>query len=150
MTYFEAETSPPIAVEYRKIYMPVTSDDEEDLTDVHFILKFQITPDQFGNLTIVMKVELNPALQQTGAMASPPIPQEYTFDKMDQCSFVYTTPEEYYIQGNITVKAITAPNGQFDNNTKNFFFDVTFGKVSDAPHAVEGLFLLMDLAAGDF
>ena len=151
MQYFTEELSPPVEVEYKKINMPANLGADGDLTDVKFILKFQITPDQFDNLTIKMLVELNPSLQYTGPMASPPIPpQEYSFTPAGVCQLVYTTPENYYLKGTITVKAISPPNGQFDYDTKNFFFDLEFGKISEPPQAVEGLFILLGLDSSDY
>lgn len=69
-------------------------------------------------------------------------PMVFLFDKNGTCDFVYTEEGGWFIKGMIKIIHFQSPNGQFNNNTKNFDFDIIFGKVDGSTHEVLGLYQL--------
>lgn len=128
--------SPPVPTEIRQIHLPDLGPD--DYGDFMFFLTFFIW--KVGQqLAITVRVELNPALQSS----SPPVYHEFNFDG-NLCEIFDCSIEDYFLQGSIEVVKMSPPNGQFDDNTKNFLFDLSMRHLSSPPQDVEGLFVLTD------
>lgn len=127
--------SPPSNGEIRLISFP-----HGEVEDVIFTFKFFIK--NFGNKSEVsFTLELNPLLKLT-IIESPPLsPKVYEFDK-NRCEFSHVTPEGYFANGSIKIISFGVKAGQFDDDFKNFFFDIECGLKNDAPHGIEGLFKL--------
>lgn len=134
--------SPPVSTEERLINIP--GDTEED---TFFTFHFNIR--KTGNkVEVTFTLALNPELSGNEALSSPPAPPEtYTFGRDQRCTFEHVTPEGYYAKGTLQIISFNTPIGQFDDNHKNFLFNIETGYADDTPHGIKGLFGLINPAA---
>lgn len=135
--------SPPVSTEERILHIP-----GGDPKDIFFTYQFKIQKSG-SNEDVSFTLNLNPALCMTKLDSSPPAEPEnisYKFRDNKLCAFSHETEEGYYIRGNIKIIRFNEPVGQFDNNTKNFLFNIETGHIANTPHSIEGLFKLIDPA----
>lgn len=135
--------SPPLSSETRLFNVP-----DGDTSDVIFTFNFDIEKTGVKN-NVSFTLDLNSKLNVNEGQCSPPVdPAVYTFDANGSCSFNHQI-EEYYVKGNIKIISFNTPVGQFDNNSKNFLFDIATGISSNPPHCIEGLFELVVMPSPD-
>ncbi|PKQ60291.1 hypothetical protein BZG02_20035 [Labilibaculum filiforme] len=133
--------SPPLSIETRLFNIP-----GGELEDIFFTFNFNIqklnTKDE-----ITFTLDLNPSLCKEEVQSSPPAEfsvETYKFEPSKQCLFEHNTPEGFYVKGIIKIISFNNPIGQFDENRKNFLFDISTGHNDNTPHDIKGLFALID------
>lgn len=134
-------SSPPLSTEIRQFNIP-----GDDIKDIFFTFNFDIQKIE-SKAEITFTLDLNPSLCKNEAQSSPPVnPEiiEYKFDSKKQYFFSHNTIEGYYVKGNIEIISFNNPIGQFDDNYKNFLFNISTGHEEDTPHNIIGLFELID------
>lgn len=146
MAYTIMNVSPPTDAEIRQITIPVVENSE----DVIFILTFTIQnvkknpKSTTTTLEITMEVELNPDLQSDLVSNSSSPPDGGIAFEDSICKPFVITLEGYELSGEIEAIPLSPGNGQFDNDSKNFLFDLTVKKNGRIAADVEGLFALTD------
>lgn len=130
--------SPPVVTEKRQFDIP-----DCDIEDIYFTFNFNIQ--KIGSKDeITFTLDLNPSLIVNRNLSSPPEePKIYKFESNKFCLFNHTTTEGYYVKGTIRIVSFSNQIGQFDNNYKNFLFDITTGFTGNSPYDIKGLFTLI-------
>lgn len=142
------DSSPPRSSAYYTLTLPTMANQSSPL-DYMFRFAITVVDDGVDNADVSFTVDANPALANTVTTASPPQPfppTVYQFDRGDTVNVV-VVQADYFIKGTLTIKSFNTDIGQFCNNRKNFFLDVTYGRDETDVHTAQGLFALTPISA---